>query len=287
MFLDKIIETNNNWSRDLNHPILQKLRSFVEGPEYKRIIFDTNQALLFLDISNEIPNSIEKVQPPFNDFYLEFTKPISIFHPKDENNSEDICRTHGLGYNLEGDLGKITFFETFDEFGDETIFPPVNYFDIKTKKLVIPEHNYHPEHEIYDEISMIQRTKCVNLFHWMCLYMMAKSVNIIEEPVSRQVRRYHERKNTPLPKPWHKIIVDPKVFKNHKPGKHEEGTEHRYRYDVIGHLRIQKRNGIEWVEWVQPHQRGLKNELYIPKTYVVNKGREIAPEKTEKYFKTL
>ena len=47
-----------------------------------------------------------------------------------------------------------------------------------------------------------------------------------------------------------------------------EGSKHGIRYDVRGHFR-RMTNGK--TTWVRAHQRGLANELYIPKTYVVDK----------------
>lgn len=47
-----------------------------------------------------------------------------------------------------------------------------------------------------------------------------------------------------------------------------EGTHHGFRYDVRGHFRKLTSGKTTWV---RPHQRGLQNELYIPKTYVVAK----------------
>lgn len=48
-----------------------------------------------------------------------------------------------------------------------------------------------------------------------------------------------------------------------------EGTHHGFRYDVRGHFR---RLESGRTTWVRPHQRGLQHELYVPKTYVVEKG---------------
>jgi hypothetical protein len=101
--------------------------------------------------------------------------------------------------------------------------------------------------------------------------------------VSRQVRRYHERTNTPLPKPWHVVKIEPAVSTapNALPGPLRDGP--RYRYDVIGHLRLNRkrlRDGThkEVVEWVPAHQRGIQHALYIPKTYLAERGgRSLAP----------
>ncbi len=47
-----------------------------------------------------------------------------------------------------------------------------------------------------------------------------------------------------------------------------EGAKHGIRYDVRGHFR---RMMDGRTTWVRAHQRGLANELYVPKTYVVDK----------------
>lgn len=49
------------------------------------------------------------------------------------------------------------------------------------------------------------------------------------------------------------------------------GVKHGIRYDVRGHFR---RLETGKTIWVRPHQRGLQNELYVPKTYVVAKEQQ-------------
>lgn len=127
------------------------------------------------------------------------------------------------------------------------------------------------------------------LLSWICAYTMAKSIHIIPQYMSRPQRRWHERKNIPLPKPWHVVKVEPK-FSMGTSTAQMEGGQHRYRYDVIGHLRYgrhKKGDGSysETIEWVPPHQRGLANDLYIPKTYKVEKGKIIAPAMRRYYGK--
>lgn len=46
------------------------------------------------------------------------------------------------------------------------------------------------------------------------------------------------------------------------------GSTHGIRYDVRGHFR---RLTTGKTTWVRPHQRGLANELYVPKMYLVDK----------------
>lgn len=148
-----------------------------------------------------------------------------------------------------------------------------------------------------------------SLFSWMMAYTMAKSIHVVQEPVSRQVRRWHERKHKPL-RPWHLVQVEPKFYAEHRYGPEEEGSHHSYRYDVIGHLRFGRhhtlhRSGFgecpggvcssacpkgctehclrEQIEWVGAHQRGLANTLYIPKTYSISGDKRVSP-RMRRYF---
>ena len=105
-------------------------------------------------------------------------------------------------------------------------------------------------------------------------------------PETRQQRRWLEQ-HPKEPQAWHVVKVEPKFASTHGEG---EGFHHSYRYDVIGHLRFGKhpvgprvlepgeqREYHDVVEWVAPHQRGLANTLYIPKTYQVESGKAIHP----------
>ena len=117
------------------------------------------------------------------------------------------------------------------------------------------------------------------LISWCLSYMMAKSIRIVPEPMSRQVRRNMARKN--IPNPWHVVRVEPMI----KPGSTAtgEGTSPSYRYDVISHLRFNrhKLKDGSWkytIELVPPHQRGLGNALYVPKISKFEGGKIPARE---------
>jgi hypothetical protein len=116
---------------------------------------------------------------------------------------------------------------------------------------------------------------------------MAKSVEIVALPTTRQIRRALEREGR-VPNPWHVVRVQPKMIRGKSETVGESGIKHSYRYDVIGHLRFNRhkvKDGYrETIEWVSDHQRGLENELYIPKTYKVEKDKNIATDAMKKYF---
>lgn len=105
---------------------------------------------------------------------------------------------------------------------------------------------------------------------WLLTYMTAKGIVIVEEKLSRQQRRAAERMKH-RPPPWHVVMVDPTKYSDEE---HAEGSRRgpSYRYDVRGHLRFGRHRRADGsysqtVEWVRPHQRGLANAVYIPKTY--------------------
>ena len=129
--------------------------------------------------------------------------------------------------------------------------------------------------------------KYAGLLSWLLTYMMAKGVQIQPERVSRQQRRLMTRQK--LPQQWHVVVVEPQVRSVRGSLDAEElGSRHRYRYDVMGHLRFGRhklKSGAyrDTVEVVRPHQRGLANELYIPKVSHFKGGYRAALE-TKRYF---
>lgn len=127
-----------------------------------------------------------------------------------------------------------------------------------------------------------------DLLLWILAYCLAKSVRIEEMKLSRQQRRAAERKGE-MPTPWHRVFVEPKIVNRWVAGEEGTGREVGHRFDVISHLRFNRHKLADgsWrhtVEIVPDHQRGLKNEIYIPKTYAVAKGKKDVPENAA-YFK--
>lgn len=119
-----------------------------------------------------------------------------------------------------------------------------------------------------------------DLLGWIFLYTMAKGIYTEEVAPPRAERRRLERMGV-KPLPWHIVKVEPRFIQAHET---ETGTgrQHSYRYDVIGHLRFGKHKKGDGsysytVEWVRPHQRGLRNTEYIPSTHHVDGGKEIDP----------
>jgi hypothetical protein len=124
-----------------------------------------------------------------------------------------------------------------------------------------------------------------------CLsYMMSKSVSIDEIPISRQQKRYNDRKGITV-KPWHQVNLDPRFYRTVEEPDGSRINSHNVRYDVIGHLRFgnhKLKNGEyrETIEWVNPHQRGLKNDIYVPKVHRIKGNRQIDTDRMDEYFES-
>ncbi len=125
-----------------------------------------------------------------------------------------------------------------------------------------------------------------SLIHWILIYMMAKGIYIEEEHLSRQQRREMERKN--IPHLWHVLKVEPKFTEEYEQSNNNSVRTHEIRYDVTGYLRfgnhkLKDGTSKRSIEWVRPHQRGLKNKLYVPKISKVISNKQIDPRMDE-YF---
>ena len=122
-----------------------------------------------------------------------------------------------------------------------------------------------------------QALHLANLFYWSLTYIMAKGIQILKVDPSRAERRRAARAGI-IPQPWHVVQVEPRITLVMGDTAGQVGRQHSYRYDVMGHLRFGRHklsDGTyrDTVEFVRPHQRGLANSLYIPKTYNVRAGK--------------
>lgn len=84
--------------------------------------------------------------------------------------------------------------------------------------------------------------------------------------VDEAVNRKREAKGKSRLEPYYVCRIRGVQYDSHATG---EGSKHGIRYDVRGHFR---RLETGKTIWVRPHQRGLQNELYVPKVYKVEKG---------------
>ena len=121
-----------------------------------------------------------------------------------------------------------------------------------------------------------------SLLSWLLTYMMSKGIEVTEERLPRAMRRREKRKD--IPKPWHVVQVEPRfrTTGSDEPMSGQQRFTHNIRYDVMGHLRcIQRKNEDGTTSnsfvWVRPHQRGLANDIYVPKTSMFKSGKKTHP----------
>ena len=116
----------------------------------------------------------------------------------------------------------------------------------------------------------------------LCAYTMARGVEIVEEPLSRQQRKRLMAQRG-IPSEWHLVRVRPRVSSAASPVDDDDpGSHHGFRYDVAGHLRFGRHKLGDGsyrhnVEWVRPHQRGLQHKRYIPSTRRYGSGHPLPP----------
>ena len=135
-----------------------------------------------------------------------------------------------------------------------------------------------------------------SLTSWILLYLMAKGIEIVEEPLPRSEKRRRQREKnkeeSQYPKDWHVIQSKPRFSNDSSSGSSKgngTGNPHRFRYDVMGHLRHgrhQLKDGT-WkltLEWVPAHQRGLEHTLYIPSVRKAETGKK-SDERNYEYFR--
>lgn len=97
-------------------------------------------------------------------------------------------------------------------------------------------------------------------------YINCENVYLHKEgEVDEAINRKRERKGKRRLEPYYVCRIRGVNYESQATG---DGTKHGHRYDVRGHFR---RLDDGRVTWVRPHQRGLANELYIPKVYKVDK----------------
>ena len=323
-------------------------KQLVEPGFFKRLIMDGDQAQQFANApTGPDIERLTLLHPPFRNFYMEFTKPVSIGEQEPfpdgtiandqvvaltyraRNPSDWFDHTSGEGTLpppkpdvLIGDfeVGQLSIFlrdkedtsisdrnfvlclstgnattrwKTATNTADPSVFPDaywntprllhqrgtplsLRWIDVATRN---PATNLAPANIPGRYVGYWERVvnKYTEWFSWLMLYTIAKGIEIVEEPLPRHERRRMDRQSRKgfAPEPWQIVRVEPtlrKKYENARSSSTSPKVTHGYRYDVRGHLRNGKhklRDGSYKysVEWGPSHQRGLKNELYIPKTH--------------------
>lgn len=324
------------------------IANLLDDPNTKRILFDSRQAAVFEDLAQPPPDNIQrKLHLPFDQFYMEFTDPITL-NNNEPGFEQDVTRGYlisgGIPYEFGGTSGTMTqciMFGSGHDSENRRVYidrswkmdlergtawtslsalyaannnqpvkdlPSLEKGDhywlvgmrVRERPDLAPDPSQNPEgfqgfmDELYvcevEELTWYEKVilNDTELLSWCIAYMMAKSI-VIEQEWGPRYQRRREQREGKIPQPWHVVKVDPKIVSgSHQYGEPEQGGRHRYRYDVMGHLRFghhPRKDGTynDTIEWVAPHQRGLANNVYIPKTSHFERGRTIA-QPMQEYF---
>ena len=239
------------------------LRELLMSLETKRILFDSRQALVFTE-AGEVPMSIqETLRLPFDQFYMELLDPIKL--PEGEPGREDLLRALALwpsrlAFQFEGrtyPLTQVAFFltegieaksyvwrgfnvhvptglpVTASKHTRTEVDPSVLPSDWPDDALIVANLERPTGYSGWWERTIAGYTQ---LLSWVLAYLMAKSVRI-ELQGSRRKLDLMTRHPDRFPRPWHIIKIEQQLgsYRSGEPVYH-----HRYRYDVIGHLRFNK-----------------------------------------------
>jgi hypothetical protein len=120
------------------------------------------------------------------------------------------------------------------------------------------------EFDVHEQIT--QGWRFIKSLAIACIgYINCENVYLHKEgQVDPAVNRKRERKGKAKLEPYYICRIRGVNYDSESTGT---GAKHGHRYDVRGHFR---RLDSGKVTWVRPHQRGVHNELYIPKVYKVD-----------------
>lgn len=255
----------------------------------KTVLFRADQAQVFTSVHETYFDSLD-YKLPFDKVFLQFDRPVVLEYQK--RSADDIDRgkliaialdqTEVTEAEMEADQGKvyenyknlnINFSPKFYDFQyDEQGRAVVNkilflYEDWGFEKVSWQSKCTDESLEDFEpaRASIVARWKNVAI---ACIgYINCENVHLERiQQVPEAINAKRERKGKSRLEPYYICRIRGVQYDSTDPTG--TGTKHGIRYDVRGHFR---RLQTGKTTWVRPHQRGLTNELYVPKTYLVDR----------------
>lgn len=255
----------------------------------KTIVFNNIQAEIFTHVNQEYFGALD-FRLPFQKVFLQFSEPIVIDYKlrshddidrgkliavaldqttlkkeqveEDKKKAEINHAKYGLGpakfYNFDFDgndeivLNRAIFL--YEDWGIDRIAWQSSGTD---------ENFVELDQARFDAISLWKNVviACIGYINCENIYLQ------IEGQVPDKVNAKRERKGKSKLEPYYVCRIRGVQY-NSDGSEKGTGSKQSIRYDVRGHFR---RYESGKTTWVRAHQRGLTNELYVPKTYVVDK----------------
>ncbi len=238
----------------------------------KVILFSTEQVDVFAKMRKSPLDAVD-YKLPFDSIFIQFTKPYRrILQPDDIGESdvfgmllvqESVERETHAQLVADGMLGFMSFEDTHSAYWNR-LFVFAQYRDVAIMSSMTWQSdvihrdvsNGDDTHGFWRDIAIA----CIGYINCENVYLEKQG------EVPEAVNRKREAKGKSRLEPYYVCRIKGVQYDSHATG---EGSKHGIRYDVRGHFR---RLLTGKTLWVRPHQRGLANELYIPKVYKVEKG---------------
>jgi hypothetical protein len=250
----------------------------------KVILFDTEQVAIFLNLienRNFLP-SIE-YNLPFQDVWLGFTSPLDIAGYEGNKTISALLLSQVTVDKAQYDENTKAIQQADELFATESIYAPVDWSKSDTvtfnqartifQDLEVDMAMWTSQSESIltlddcDPDMMTWKEKCRRLASACIQYINCENIYLEKQgEVPEAVNRKRESKGKSRLEPYYVCRIRGVNYDSIATG---EGSKHSIRYDVRGHFR---RMTTGKTIWVRPHQRGLTNELYIPKVYKVETG---------------
>lgn len=252
----------------------------------KVILFRAEQVEIFSDILKKKEIDSLEYRLPFSQVMLELTNPVKIescdatrsivgfLFEQNEISKEDYLQDVEMVHKADRLMG---FSETIVLDIDWSLSDVVTVNCVKAiyDNLDTEDIKWTSQHankietlDKCDESLLSWKLKCRNLAIACIGYINCENIYLHKEgEVSDAINAKRERKGKSKLEPYYVCRIRGVQYDSEGYEK-GVGVKHGIRYDVRGHFR-HLTNGK--TIWVRPHQRGLQNELYVPKTYLVDK----------------
>ena len=249
------------------------------------ILFSAEQCEVFWRLMAKGDMPALEYRLPFQDVLLEFTKPVTVMAPEGNrsvlgmvlNQVEFDRKTY------EENVASVMKADAILGFTSETRTVPFDWSRSSTgivNRITLVDTDFFVETMVWTsqaDYAEVDRRVPDDLLDWRmkfkalaiaCIgYINCENIYLHREgEVSESVNAKRERKGKSRLEPYYVCRIRGVQYDKAESTGH--GTAHGIRYDVRGHFR--RLTGGK-TTWVRPHQRGLANELYVPKTYLVDK----------------
>lgn len=244
----------------------------------KTVVFSAEQAEVFRHLSSSYTDGLDYILP-YKNTLLQFTRPIEVMTEEgkdyivalflaqaaltqEEINAQKELMAVGKAYGTKLQMADVKPGQVIN-----SVY--LIYSDDNTRKLTwIGDQTgvlfEKPANSALENLWADMKNLAIS-----CIgYINCENVYLEVQETPEKLVKKHQKKGGEAPEPFYICRIRGVSYEKTVPTG--QGVQHSYRYDVRGHFRRYKSSGK--TTWVHPHQRGLANELYIPKTYKVESG---------------